>query len=73
MSDNKQEGTVSQRPLTAADREWGLQCQDWKPHGGGLEGKATQTTQTTQKQGLENHCQMHKQYLQEDKNTHGRQ
>ena len=33
MLDNKQDETVSQRPLTATDSGWGMQCQDCKPHG----------------------------------------
>ena len=66
MSDNKQEGTVSRRPSTAADRVWGEQCQDCKPHGG-IQGKATQRTHTTQRRDLGFRCHMHRQYLQEGK------
>ena len=67
MLDNKQEGTVSQRPLTATDSGWGLQCQDCKPHAAAIEGKATQTTQPTQRQDLEECCHMHRQLLLEGK------
>ena len=34
MSDNNQEGTVSQRPITATDNEWRWQCQDCQLHWG---------------------------------------
>ena len=72
MLDNKQEGTVSQRPLTATDSGWGLQCQDCKPHGGAIEGKAMQTIQPTQRQDLEECCHMHRQSLLEGKTHRGR-
>ena len=72
MLDNKQEGTVSQRPLTATDSGWGLQCQDCKPHGGGeIEGKATTITQMTQVQGLGDCCHLHRQCLREGKTHRG--
>ena len=58
---------MSQRPLTATDSGWGLQCQDCKPHGGGIQGKANKNTQTTTRPGLEERCYMHRQYLQEGK------
>ena len=62
---------MSQRPLTATDSGWGLQCQDCKPHGGAIEGKATNKTTPTQRQDLEDCCHMHRQLLLEGKTHRG--
>ena len=47
MLKNNQGGTVSRRPITATDSEWGQQCHDFQSHWEEIKEDELQSTQDT--------------------------